>query len=160
MATEDAGSTTSLSPERTLSGLLKRNRTKRGVNESNMSLASNDVDHHERGGLLATIDRGLDKLKARASVDIDRTSPIGSSSKLSKLIPKKIKRKKKESQGREFAPDGDLGRGRSSVKGSGLVSTNSSLVVGSNNLSEESLGNNNSGGSSILTDGDSDLDGT
>lgn len=122
-----------------------------------MSLASNDVDHHERGGLLATIDRGLDKLKARASVDIDRTSPIGSSSKLSKLISKKIKRKKKESQGREFAPDGDLGRGRSSVKGAGL---NSSLVVGSNNLSEESLGNNNSGGSSIMTDGDSDLDGT
>jgi len=157
MATDDAVSTTSLSPERTLSSLLKRNRTKRGVNESNMSLASNDVDHHERGGLLATIDRGLDKLKARASVDIDRTSPIGSSSKLSKLISKKIKRKKKESQGREFAPDGDLGRGRSSVKGAGL---NSSLVVGSNNLSEESLGNNNSGGSSIMTDGDSDLDGT
>lgn len=118
------------------------------------------MDHHERVGLFGTIDRGLDKLKARASVDGDRTSPIGSSSKLSKLIPKKIKRRKKEAQEREFAPDDDLGRGRSSVKGSGVVSTNSSLVVGPNNLSEESLGGNNSAGSSILTDGDSDLDGT
>lgn len=146
------------SPERGLQHIF-RSRSKKGgdgPNSSTTSLHSDAPANGERGGLRASVDRSIDKLKdkVRDSSDVERTSSIDSGHrKMSKLIPKRPKRKKKA------VDDGSSNFGK--LNGSrGDVSlsvpqrdNNSKFNLPSRNPSTESF--SKSGGSSLLTE-DSD----
>lgn len=142
------------SPERGISRLLRK---KGGADSPNSSLAPSD-SFSEQGGLRASIDRGLDKFKdktsRRGSTEVDRQGSEDSSAtrRLSKLVPKRSRRKKKNDTDEDSNGDNN---------GLGVqipTQNNSKLNLPSYNASNESLGRDKSGGSSLLTTEDSDSD--
>ena len=161
------------SPERRLSKVLTRQSRKSAVNSSTTSLnnSSDALDvpgDRERGGLRASVGSGIDKLrdKARRSHDGDRGSSQDSTSRrLSKLVPKSSKRKKKAAElDNGSIPDlstvnasGKLtsnnGSPRLGVPGSpvGMASPSKLHFQQSYNASSDSL-KNRSTGSSLLTE--------
>lgn len=144
------------SPERGLQHIF-RSRSKKGgegANSSTTSLHSDVPSNSERGGLRASVDRSIDKLKdkIRDGNDVERTSSIDSGRKMSKLVPKRPKRKKKGDDGGSkfndlYGSKGDISLGVPPSE------NNNKLNLPSRNASTESL--SKSGGSSLLTE-DSD----
>ena len=121
-----------------------------GPNDSTNSLTVDTSGNNHRGGLRASVDRSLDRLrdKTRTSSDTDRASSMDSGRKMSRLVPRRSKRRKK---------DVNLEKKKSTDDPSPAPfksSDNSKLNIQSGNASIESF-NDKSGGSSLLTE-DSD----
>lgn len=138
------------SPDRGISRLLRK---RGGADSPNSSLAPSD-SFSEQGGLRGSIDRGIDKLrdKRRGSTDVDKSLNEESSTarRLSKILPKKSRRRKQHEADEDSEQHGD------NVSGLGLsVQNNSRLNLQSNNTSTDSLEQERSGGSSLLIE-DSD----
>lgn len=144
------------SPERTVfpQGLLSRSKkVMNGPDDSTNALSVDTSGSNERGGLRASVDRGLDRLrdKTRTSSDTDRASSMDSGRKMSRLVPRRSKRRKKDiSMDKKQSTDNPS---PAPFKNS----NNSKLNIQSGNASTESF-NDKSGGSSLLTeDSDSDM---
>ena len=141
----------SQSPERGLPHIF-RSRSKK--NSSTTSLNSDAPSNPERSGLRASVDRGIDKLrdKALGGGEAERTSSADSGGRLSKLVSKRPKRRKKNGDGSSLL--GKLNGSRADgPPGSPLKESHSKLNLHSRNASTESF--DKSGGSSLMTE-DSD----
>ena len=132
------------SPDRGISRLLRK---KGGAESPSSSLAPSD-SFSEQGGIRRSFDRGMDKLKEkrRGSADVDGTRSEESSTtrRLSKLLPKKSRRRKKNDADDDTDNVGE-------INGLGLsVQDSSKLNLQSYNASSDSLGQDRSGGSSLV----------
>ncbi|KAI9665133.1 MAG: hypothetical protein M1831_002143 [Alyxoria varia] len=148
------------SPERRLSNAFSRRERRNEIESSTSSLVGSEaLNVPERGGFRASVDRGLDRFKDKTrsnSNDTERRSSRDSPNRLSNIISKTSKRRKK---GKAYDDDNNnLNGSEADLDSSGgdnlgvPASNDSKLHLQSVNASTDSLARDRSGGSSILTE--------
>ena len=142
-----------MAPSESLSKVLKIGRDRKGNDDLSRTSTANETSSSDRGGARASIDRALDKFKDNIRSTSEDPEPRRSSSDsktLSRLISKTKRKRRKE----RISHDDD---GPSTVGGP-IASSDSQTLDVNANPSAESLGLDQSGGSSLLTE-DSDVEG-